>query len=216
MNAVALWGDDVGVGAQDIHVNYNVDWAEKASLTLEYYPCFLVFLWCGFDGTAEGCVSVAQRLSLLSWSDILHQPLSLWDTFGFPESGKRHLFLGEETTMRQAGRSEGRQNLWVDRAVATYIGLQVEADGCGQAGSTYRGMFGFHRRIPAHPKMKHRWMVDWKERKSKRGKKKKEKAHREDWEKDKEGKRKVNRATNVLLERRPAGRSQTAAPLVSE
>lgn len=34
---------------------------EKALLTLQYRPCFLVILWCGFDGTAEGCISVAKR-----------------------------------------------------------------------------------------------------------------------------------------------------------
>lgn len=55
MNAWALWGDRVGVGAQDIYVNYNVDGEEKKALwTLEHCPCFLDILWCGFDGTAEG------------------------------------------------------------------------------------------------------------------------------------------------------------------
>lgn len=37
-------------------------------MTLEHCPCFLVFLWCGFDGTAEGCVSVAERHNVKGFS----------------------------------------------------------------------------------------------------------------------------------------------------
>lgn len=46
MNAVALWGDHVGVGAQDIYVNYNIDWEEKRHFWL--WNTALVFLsLCG-------------------------------------------------------------------------------------------------------------------------------------------------------------------------
>lgn len=46
MNAVALWGDHVGVGAKDIYVNYNVDWEENRHFWL--WNTALVFLsFCG-------------------------------------------------------------------------------------------------------------------------------------------------------------------------
>lgn len=68
-----------------------------------------------------------------------------------PESGERHLFLGEETTVRKEGR-RGHCGEGVDGAVAMCVGLLVEVAGCGQAGSTYGGMFGFH--MPAQSTMK--------------------------------------------------------------
>lgn len=41
-------GKQVGVGAQDMYVNYNVDRKEKRLLTLWWCPCFLDILRCGF------------------------------------------------------------------------------------------------------------------------------------------------------------------------
>lgn len=57
-------------------------------------PSFVSSL-LGFDGAAEGCFSLneAQASRLFFGPDILHQPPSLWDTFGSPSQRESHLFL---------------------------------------------------------------------------------------------------------------------------
>lgn len=177
MNTVALWGDHVGVGAQDIYVNYNVDWEEKRP----FWLCNTALVFVSFCGVALMVQLRAAFLwqnvkRLISWPDILHHPPSLWDTFGSPESGESHLFLWEETTVRKGSRREGCCGETQAKTGPSSGYLQrVTIAGCGQAGSSYGGMIGFHCTLLWGVE---EWLI---ERREKARERRKKKVHREDW-----------------------------------